>query len=161
MDRRGAGRADADVSGRVLRGDWIQGVLVSPLTRVPDERGTVRHMFVPSDGDVVGEVYASDIYEGAVKGWHRHSNATLRYVCVSGRVKCALYSEETGSLMEVFLGPDSYSLLTVPPGVWNGFKGMTDATVVNVCSLRHTDMVSERRDPFYSSINYDWSMRCE
>lgn len=145
---------------RLVRGYAIPGVEVRPLRRIPDERGTVMHCFVPSEGDTIGEVYVSTIYAGAVKGWHRHANATLRYACLAGRVKCVL-ATDAGDVMEVFLGPDSYSLLIVPPGVWNGFKGMTDAMVMNVCAVAHGDMVSERRDPHYSSINYDWARRDE
>ena len=28
--------------------------------------------------------------------------------------------------MEVYLGPECYALLVIPPEVWNGFKGLSD-----------------------------------
>ena len=101
-----------------------------------------------------------------VKGWHRHSEMTLNYACVHGRIKLVLYDDREGSptageLMEVFLGPDDYSLVVIPPGVWNGFKGMSEpyAIVANACTHAHDPARSERLDPFANDIPYDWAVR--
>ena len=41
--------------------------------------------------------------------------------------------------MEMFLGPDDYALVVIPPGVWTGFKGMSRpfAIVANCCTHPH------------------------
>lgn len=144
----------------------IEGVVIRPLQRVPDERGTILHILSSADPwfDRFGEIYASSIYEGAIKGWHRHQEMTLNYACLSGRVKCVLFDDRAdsttlGSIMEVFLGPDNYALLTIPPGVWNGFKGMTDAIVVNCSTHAHDPARSERRPPNDPFFPYDWVRR--
>lgn len=146
----------------------IDGVQIIPLRRIPDERGTVMHMLKRTDPHFVdfGEIYFSTVYRGAVKGWHRHRELTLNYACVFGRVKLALYDERDdsptkGQLLEVFLGPDDYSLVVIPPGVWNGFKGMSDplAIVANACTHPHDPARSERLDPFDNHIPYDWALR--
>jgi dTDP-4-dehydrorhamnose 3,5-epimerase len=146
----------------------IEGARVVPLTRIADERGTVMHMLRRTDPHFLGfgEIYFSTVYRGVVKGWHRHEAMTLSYACVLGRVKVAIYDDREGSptrgeLMEVFLGPDSYALLQIPPRVWNGFKGMTDpyAIVANCCTHVHDPARSERLDPFDNHIPYDWAVR--
>lgn len=144
----------------------IDGVQVIPLRRIPDERGTVMHMMRSTDAhfERFGEIYFSSVYAGAVKGWHRHSVMTLNYACVHGRIKHVMFDDREGSptrgaLMEVFLGPDQYSLVIVPPGVWNGFKGMTDALVANCASHAHDPTHSDRLDPFDNHIPYDWARR--
>jgi dTDP-4-dehydrorhamnose 3,5-epimerase len=146
----------------------IDGVRVVPLARVPDERGTVMHMLRRTDPHFVefGEIYFSTIYPTVVKGWHRHALMTLNYACVSGRIKLVLFDDRDGSptrgeLMEVFLGPDQYSLVVIPPGVWNGFKGMGTETaiVANCASHPHDPTRSERLDPFDNDIPYDWGVR--
>ncbi len=146
----------------------IDGVEVIPLQRIPDERGTVMHMLKRTDPHFreLGEIYFSTVYRGVVKGWHRHREMTLNYACVFGRVKLALYDEREGSstygeLAEVFLGPDDYSLVVIPPGVWNGFKGMSEpyAIVANACTHPHDPARSERLDPFDNHIPYDWGVR--
>ena len=146
----------------------IDGVQVIPLQRIPDERGTVMHMLRATDAHFTGfgEIYFSTVYAGVVKGWHRHQEMTLRYACVSGRIKLVLYDDRPpsptrGELMEVFLGPDNYALAIVPPGVWNGFKGMSEpsAIVANCASHAHDPSRSDRIDPFDNGIPYQWGVR--
>lgn len=146
----------------------IEGVEVIPLRRIPDERGTVLHMLRATDPHFrqFGEIYFSTIYPGVVKGWHRHREMTLNYACVWGRVKLVLYDERDdsptrGELMELFLGPDDYSLVIIPPEVWNGFKGMSEpwAVVANCCTHPHDPARTTRLDPHRNHIPYDWGIR--
>lgn len=146
----------------------IQGVQVIPLKRIPDERGTIMHMLRATDGHFqqFGEIYFSTVYKGVVKGWHMHREMTLNYACIFGRIKLVIYDERPnsptrGELMEIFLGPDNYSLAIIPPDVWNGFKGMSDplAIVANCCTHVHDPARSARLDPFNNHIPYDWAVQ--
>jgi dTDP-4-dehydrorhamnose 3,5-epimerase len=148
----------------------IEGVKVVPLRRIPDERGTVMHMLKRTDPHFIefGEIYFSTIYPGVVKGWHLHHRMTLNYACVSGRIKMVLYDDREGSpsrgnLMELFLGPDNYSLVQVPTEVWNGFKGMGHevAIVANCATIPHDPTQSERLDLASQRIPYSWEVRNE
>ena len=146
----------------------IDGVKVVPLRRIPDERGTVMHMLRSTDHHFTqfGEIYFSTVYKDVVKGWHRHQQMTLNYACVSGRIKLAMYDDRPasptrGTLAEVFLGPDEYALVIIPPGIWNGFKGMSEAhaIVANCATHPHNPAGSERLDPFDNRIPYDWGVK--
>jgi dTDP-4-dehydrorhamnose 3,5-epimerase len=145
----------------------IEGVLVVPLARIPDERGTIFHMLRRTDPHFreFGEIYFTSIYRGVVKAWHRHADMTLNYACVWGRVKLVLFDDREGSptrgvLMERFLGPDDYSLVVIPPLVWNGMKGMDETSLVANCATHpHDPARTERLDPFASPIPYDWGVR--
>ncbi len=149
----------------------IEGVKVIPLKRIPDERGTIMHMLRRDDPHFIefGEIYFSTIYRGVIKGWHRHRDMTLNYACVFGRIKLAIYDDREdsptrGALMEQFLGPDHYALVQIPPGLWNGFKGMSDphAIIANCCTHAHdpSAMRSDRLDPHNNDIPYDWDVKC-
>lgn len=146
----------------------IEGVQVIPLRRIPDERGTIFHMLKCTDPHFqqFGEIYFSTVYQGVIKGWHRHVEMTLNYACISGRIKLVLYDDRAGSMtrgeiVEIFLGPDQYSLVVIPPQVWNGYKGMSDpfAIIANCCTHAHDPARSTRLDPFDRSIPYDWNLR--
>jgi dTDP-4-dehydrorhamnose 3,5-epimerase len=146
----------------------IEGVNIVPLRRIPDERGTVFHMLRSTDPHFkqFGEIYFSSIYSGIVKGWHKHALMTLNYACVFGRIKLVLYDDRQvsptrGTIVEVFLGQDNYSLAMVPPGVWNGFKGMSEpfALVANCSTHAHDASQSVRMDPFKNDIPYDWDVK--
>jgi dTDP-4-dehydrorhamnose 3,5-epimerase len=144
----------------------IDGVTKVPLRRIPDERGTVHHMLKRTDPHFIdfGEVYFTTIYSGVVKGWHRHREMTLNYAVPIGRIKLVLFddrddSETRGALEEHFLGPDDYALVQIPPGVWNGFKGMSELSLVaNCCTHPHDPTRSDRLDPFDNDIPYDWAI---
>ena len=146
----------------------ISDVVVVPLRRIPDERGTVYHMLKRTDPHFLefGEIYFTTVYPGIIKGWHRHREMTLNYACIFGRIKLVLYddrdsSNTRGELVELFLGPDNYALVQIPPGVWNGFKGMNApyAIVANCCTHPHDPVRSERIDPMNNHIPYDWAVR--
>jgi dTDP-4-dehydrorhamnose 3,5-epimerase len=146
----------------------IDGVRVVPLKRIPDERGTILHMLRRSDGHFLGfgEVYFSTIYAGVIKGWHKHRELTLNYAVPVGRVKLVIYDDRAhsatyGLIQEVFLGPDNYSLVQIPPGLWNGLKGMSRplALLANCCTHVHDPSLTTRLAPFDPSIPYNWEVR--
>jgi dTDP-4-dehydrorhamnose 3,5-epimerase len=146
----------------------ITGVAVHPLRRIPDERGMVMHM-LRADAphfERFGEIYFSTIYPNVVKGWHLHRRMTLNYAVVSGMIKLVLYDDRDDSptrseLMELFVGEQNYVLVTVPPLVWNGFKGVgtVPAIVANCATVPHDPTEIERLDPWSERIPYSWDLR--
>ena len=69
-------------------------------------------------------------------------------------------SSTKGKIQELFLGPDNYLLVTVPPMIWNGFKGISSemAIVANCTTIPHDPEEIDRLDPFDPSIPYDWGI---
>jgi dTDP-4-dehydrorhamnose 3,5-epimerase len=146
----------------------IDGVQIIPLLQIPDERGKVMRMLRRTDPhfDDFGEVYFSIVFPGVIKGWHLHRRMTINYAVPFGRIKLVLYDDRPtsptrGQIQEIFLGQDNYSLVHVPPLVWNGFKGygITEAVVCNCASIVHDSEEIERLDPFSPRIPYDWSLK--
>lgn len=146
----------------------IGGVIVTPLRQIFDERGKVMHM-LREDSPAFsrfGEVYFSCTYPGAIKAWHLHKRMTLNYAVVHGAIKCVLFddrheSKTFGQVDEYFMSPENYFLLTVPPLVWNGWKGIgTEASIVaNCATLPHDPAEIERKPAFDASIPYDWQIQ--
>ena len=146
----------------------IEGVIVHPLRQIPDERGKVMHMLKATDPhfERFGEIYFSMVYPGVVKGWHRHSRMTINYAVVTGTTKLVLYDDRAGSstrgrIEELFIGESNYSLVRVPPMVWNGFKGIgtKPAIVANCATIPHDPEEIERLDPSGDRIPYDWGLK--
>lgn len=146
----------------------IDGVTTVPLRQLHDERGSVMHMLKATDPHFVGfgEIYFSTVHPGVVKAWHLHSRMTINYAVPSGRIKLVLFDDREGSptrgeIQELFLGPDNYLLVSVPPMVWNGFKGVGDSTalVANCASIPHDPDEITRLDPIDGWIPYDWAVR--
>ncbi|MBA2283595.1 MAG: dTDP-4-dehydrorhamnose 3,5-epimerase family protein [Actinomycetota bacterium] len=146
----------------------IEGLVVTPLRRIPDERGAVFHMLREDSPtfERFGEIYFSMVYPGAIKAWHLHTEMTLNYAVPVGMVKLVCYDDRPGSptngnLVELHVGELNYVLVTIPPHVWNGFKGegANPALVANCSTVPHRPDEIERKDPFAEDIGYDWSLR--
>src|SRR5580704_8162119 len=141
---------------------------ITPLRRIPDERGAVFHM-LRDDSECFerfGEIYFSTVYPGAIKAWHLHREMTLNYAVPVGMIKLVCYddrpeSSTRGNLVELHVGEMNYVLVTIPPLVWNGFKseGTGAALVANCGSVPHSEEEIERLDPATDQIPYDWGIR--
>jgi len=145
----------------------IEGVLIKPLRQILDERGKVMQMLRNDDPDFLGfgEIYFSCIYPGVIKGWHLHKKMTLNYAVPYGTIKLVLYDDRIsiktrGEIQEIFLGPENYCLVQIPPLVWNGFKGVgsTNSIVANCSTIPHDPHEIERKDPHDPGIPYTWEL---
>ena len=145
----------------------IDGVVLTPLKQIFDERGKVMHM-LREDSPIFsrfGEIYFSCSHPGAVKAWHLHKELTLNYAVIHGQIKFVLYDERKdsptfGEVQELFISPENYYLVTVPPGIWNGFKSVGNLTSIlaNCATLPHSQDEIIRRPANDKKIPYKWDL---
>ena len=143
----------------------IHDITISPLKIITDNRGKVMHM-LRSDSKVFkkfGEIYFSTIFENKIKAWHLHKESYLNYTCVSGSVKLVLFDNREGSsskniYQEIILSQQNYNLVTIPPNIWNGFKGLDfkESIIANCLTLPHHEKEMVRKDPDDKTFNYKW-----
>ena len=67
-------------------------------------------------------------------------------------------SSTKNKFQEIILSPKNYSLVTIPPNIWNGFKGLDtkESIIANCLTLPHNEKEMVRKDPFDKSFNYKW-----
>lgn len=132
-------------------------ILVTPLKRVPVPGGDVLHAMKRTDPGYVdfGEAYFSQIEQGAVKAWKRHLRMTLNLVVPIGMVRI-VFMDDQGAMREETIGIDRYARLTVPPGIWFGFKGLAApcSLLLNVADIPHDPAEIERRQ--LDAFMFDW-----
>ena len=144
----------------------IDGVLVTGLRQVVDERGAVLH-HMRSDAPeftTFGECYFSEMIPGAVKAWKRHREQTQHLAVPIGRVRFVIYDDRelsptNGSLEVVELGrPDHYNRLRIPKGLWYGFTCLSDqpALIANCTDEPHDPTDTELRAEYDPRIPYHW-----
>ncbi len=146
----------------------IDGVVITTLKRIGDERGMVLHM-LRRDWDVFedfGEVYFSTVNPGVVKGWKRHKRMIQNFAVPMGNVKFVLFDDREdsptmGEVQEATLGEDNYVLLTLPAMIWYGFAGAEEAPalIANCASIPHDPEESEAKDLSDPAIPYDWTAK--
>jgi len=146
----------------------IDGVRVTPLARIADERGAVLRMLRCDDPHFsrFGEIYFSLVHPGAVKAWRTHSRTTANFAVPVGTVRLVLFddraaSDTRGHLMERLIGDADYCLVTIPPGVWTGFRGESAvaALVANCLTDAHDPAEVGRLESDAAAIPYQWPTR--
>lgn len=148
----------------------IEDVKTKQLKVIPDERGRLTEM-LRSDDDLFikfGQCYMTTTYPSVVKAWHYHKIQTDNFVVVNGMFKVALYdtrddSPTKGEVNEFFIGDFNPMLLQIPPGVYHGWKCISEreGVVVNVSTDTYNyQEPDEYRLPFDTDeIPYDWDIK--
>ena len=143
----------------------IHDVVITELKQIHDARGKVMRMIDVESPTFVGfgSIYFSCVYPKKIKAWHLHKAMTLNYAVPVGRIRLVLYdsrinSPTYGELQEIIMGTESYCLVTVPPYIWNGFKGEGDkmSVVANCASIVHSDDEIVRIKLNDPSIPFEW-----
>jgi dTDP-4-dehydrorhamnose 3,5-epimerase len=148
----------------------IEGVKVKPLRMIPDERGRLMELLRADDEIFIkfGQVYMTTVYPGVVKAWHYHKKQYDNFVAVRGMIKLVLYdaredSPTRGEINEFFIGDWNPQLVQIPPGVYHGFKCIseTEAIVINIPTevYDYAQPDEYRLDPHRGEIPYDWARK--
>ena len=144
----------------------IEGIKITPLKQIEDERGKVMHMLRNDFKSFTkfGEIYFSTVHPNKVKGWHLHAKMTLNYAIILGEIKLVLYdarsnSKTKGQVQEFFLSQKNYKLISVPPFIWNGFMGIGNKTAIiaNCADLPYDATDIKRKSEFDKDIPYNWN----
>lgn len=146
----------------------IDGLIITELKQICDERGAVLHMLRidAPDYNGFGECYFSEIHPGVVKAWKRHRAQTQNFTVPIGRIRVVIYdgrvnSNTAGEIQKIELGrPDAYIRLQIPPGVWYGFSciGKISALLANIVDQPHDPRECEVCSVDNSEIPYNWVM---
>lgn len=151
----------------VIDMDLIDGVKIKKLRIIPDERGWLMEI-LRSDDDIFecfGQVYLTTAYSGVVKAWHLHKNQRDNLTCITGKMLVALYdprqdSSTYGKINEFTIELKNPMLVSVPPGVYHGFKaiGGDDAYFLNVPTklYNYEEPDEHRLPPDTKEIPYKW-----
>ena len=138
----------------------VNDILIALLKRIQVAGGDVLHGIKCSDPGFVdfGEAYFSIVEAGAVKAWKRHLRMTLNLIVPLGEV-LFVFLDEDGVVREEIVGQKRYVRLTVPPGIWFGFKGLfpTDNIIMNVADIPHDPTEIERKN--LHQIEYNWKLK--
>ncbi|MDP3651349.1 MAG: dTDP-4-dehydrorhamnose 3,5-epimerase [Rhodoferax sp.] len=136
----------------------LDDILITPLARIATTGGDVLHAMKQSDAgyNAFGEAYFSWVAAGSAKAWKRHTRMTMNVVVPVGMVKFVFCVEGSGAFRVEEIGVDCYARITVPPGIWFGFQGLSapNSLVLNLADIPHDPNEVERMA--LSDINFDW-----
>ena len=138
----------------------LDGIIVTPLKRIPTVGGDVLHALKETDSgfDGFGEIYFSWVEQGAIKAWKYHKRMTLNLVVPVGEVSFVFHlTNQKNNFRTENIGEERYVRLTVPPGIWFGFqgRGSGQSLLMNLADMAHDpDEVLRKKT---SEFVYNWS----
>ena len=114
----------------------IDGVKITKLNQIFDERGKVMHM-LRNDQEIFskfGEIYFSYTHPNVVKAWHYHKEMTLNYAVIYGEVKLVLFDDREnsttkGNLMELYFSTENYNLINQLSHYYESFMIFKNVTI--------------------------------
>ena len=124
----------------------LAGMIKTDLNIIEADSGSIYHGVKNTDKGFTefGEVYFSSVKKDKTKAWKLHKEMTLNLIVpigsvqfcfVDGREKSKTYNENYG----IILSQNPYFRLTVPPGLWFGFRGISEGLnfICNVADIPH------------------------
>ena len=134
----------------------MDGIILTPLKKIRHPKGDLFHAMKASDAgyEGFGEAYFSNVSYDEIKGWKQHTEMTLNLIVVIGEIKFVIYDGRT--FFDVILSINNYQRLSVAPGLWVAFKGLSaNNMLLNLASIEH--MPSESNNMALDVFDYDWS----
>ena len=133
----------------------MDGVTLTPLKQITHPKGDIFHAMKASDDGFsgFGEAYFSTVNQGEVKGWKKHTEMTLNLIVVIGEIEFVVYDDN--SFYSVRLSKNNYQRLTVDPGLWVSFRGVSvENMLLNLASIEHNPDESVNID--LNAFDYNW-----
>jgi len=142
----------------------IEGVSITPLKQIETSGGSVLHAMKASEKDFYdfGEAYFSLVNYGMIRAWKKHTKMISNIIVPVGIIKFVLFDDRKvklkQSFVEIILSRENYSRLTIPPGIWLGFQGLSkeENILLNLSNIEHQPSESEHKE--INEFNYDWSI---
>ena len=143
----------------------LEGMIKSEQKIITLDKGSVMHFLKVSDDGFVkfGEAYFSLVKSNSIKAWKLHKNMTLNLTVPVGKVQFCFFdgrnkSKTFGEKIKIILSQEPYFRLTVPPGIWFGFKGLSEDVnlICNIADIVHDQNEVLRKD--LNEIDMDWSL---
>jgi len=142
----------------------IQGVVLTPLKQIFHPKGDIYHGMKKSDNgfESFGEAYFSTIIKDEIKGWKKHTKMVLNLVVPIGCIEFVIFDDREdsptkGEFFKVQLSQENYQRLTIPAGVWMGFRGIDENLnmLLNLASIEHDPKEAITKE--LDNINYVWN----
>ena len=144
----------------------LSGMIKTELSIIDGDTGSVFHGIKKTDKGFreFGEVYFSSVIKDSIKAWKLHKQMTLNLIVPVGSVLFYFVDVRENSstfndVYKIVFSKQAYFRLTVPPGIWFGFKGISDGLnlICNVADMPHDPNEVMRKS--INEIDMDWNIK--
>ena len=127
------------------------------VKKIKHPKGDVYHALKKSEPEfsTFGEAYFTTIKYNETKGWKRHKKMRLNLTVPVGNVKFSIYDDTQKKLDQLIIGEDNYKRLTIEPGAWVAFHGLSPGVnlILNIASCEHDPDEAENFELDHFQVN--------
>ena len=117
------------------------GVSITPIKKIHHEKGDIYHALKSTEDSFTefGEAYFTTVHKGDIKGWKKHAKMVMNLIVPVGDVGFYFYDQTSSKGKFVKVGSNNYVRVTVQPGIWVAFEGLTEELnlILNISSIVH------------------------
>jgi dTDP-4-dehydrorhamnose 3,5-epimerase len=116
----------------------LPGIIIKPLKRFPDERGSFTEVFREDwkdliEKDQIVQANLSATYPGLIRAWHRHERGQIDYfLVVKGALKICAYDDKIQELTEIISTSEDLQIVKIPGHYWHGIKAVSNEPTLHV-----------------------------
>ena len=116
------------------------------------------HFLKKSDSNYkkFGEAYFSWIKPDKIKAWKFHKKMSLNLAVPYGKVKFVFFIKKLKKFKIIVVGEKNYKMISVPPGIWFGFKGLAkhESIILNIANAQYNSKEILRLKK--NKIKFNW-----
>ena len=138
----------------------IEDVIIKRQKIIKKKEGNVLKFLNKNDNEFYGfgEAYFSIIRKNAVKAWRKHKEMTCNLIVPHGDIKIVMIDDRSNNIgyQEIELSQKNYLRITIPPGIWTGFKGLSfdESVILNFSNIPHDP--NEQVTVAMNNFDYKW-----
>jgi len=135
----------------------LAGIIIKPIKRFSDERGSFAEIMRRDWKDLFGDdsikqANLSQSFPGIIRAWHKHVEGQTDYfIVLKGSIKICAFDEKTEELNEIISSDHNMQAVRMPGHYWHGFKALGNESAMLLyftTKLYSYDSPDEERRPW-------------
>ncbi len=135
----------------------LSDIIINETTTIPNELGDIVKIVKCNDEEIkkISEVYCSWVVPNKIKAWKKQEIQTMNLFVLLGTIRF-VFIDSNEEIMRFDINSNSNKLLTIPPGIWYGFKCISNdnGLILNSTDIAHNPNSVSRKTVDYFSDSY-------
>jgi len=135
----------------------LSDIIISDTATISNEFGDIVKIIKCGEKGIskIREVYCSWVVPNKTKAWKKQENQTIMLFVLLGTIRF-VFIDSNEKVLRIDIRSDSKKLLIIPPGIWYGFKCISNdnGLILNSTDITHDPDAVIRRDTDYFPSTY-------
>jgi len=135
----------------------LSNILISETITIPNDLGDIIKIVKCGEQQTnnISEVYCSWLISNKIKAWKKQKIQTMNLFVIIGAIRF-VFIDDNDEVMKIDINSNSNRLLTIPPGIWYGFKCISNnnGLILNSTDVVHNPNLVTRKPVDYFPVSH-------